>query len=194
MPPGVAIDGLGLTLPDNLSYEDWSIVGRKLADTSRSVVWFLGDWLAHGHQHFSESHWGGRPPAELYARIAQETGYAEQTLQNARAVCKKLPVSRRRDNLTFSHAAEIVGRCEDPADYEGWIDYVAQGGVSVKALRTRLRQDGATVKAEANDVGVTTVLEITRQFVRDYQAEGDLTPGMRVELRKILAPVLRDLS
>lgn len=194
LPAGVSVDGLGLTLPDNLSYEDWSLVGRKLADTSRNVVWFLGDFLAFGHAHYAETHWGGRTPSELYTRLARETGYAEQTLMNARVVCMKLPPSRRRDNLTLSHAAEIVGRCKDPEDYEGWIDYVSQGGVSVKALRSKLREDTATVAPEANDVGVNSVLETTRQFVRDFQAYGDLSPGMRVELRKILGPVIRDLS
>ena len=195
LPAGVEFDRRGLVLPDTLAYDEWSLVGRRIADTTRSVVWCLGDWLVFGQNKYRDSHWGGRVPSELYARLERETGYAEQTLKNAVTVCRSLPLSRRRDNVTFSHATEIVGRVKDPEDYEGWIDFVSQGGVSVKSLRERLRKEGAANDPEANDTATVSFLEIARQFARDYNAGiEEFTPSHRQELRKILSSVVRDLA
>jgi hypothetical protein len=194
LPVGQA-DRLGLSLPADLKYDDWVGVGRRVVELSKAATWLLGDWLVYGAQTYGASHWGGRVPHELYERLAQETGYAEQTLQNARCVCQKIPRSRRRDNVSFSHAVEIAGRVEDPEDIEGWLDFVSAGGVTVKALREKLRAASAEAHPESGDVGVTTILETARQFSRDYlAAQPRITPVMRNELRKILSTTLRDLA
>jgi hypothetical protein len=184
----------GLVIPDGLSYDDWMRVGRAVVDVNRMATWAIGDWLVYGNDRFRKSHWGDREPSELYADISEKTGLAEQTLRNAATVCRRLPISRRRDHVTFSHAVEIVGRA-DPDEHEAWVDYVSQGGVSVRQLRDRLRRDHAEHAPERADAGTTSIFETTRQFARDYNAaRSGMTPVMRVELRKILAPIFRDLA
>ena len=75
------------------------------------------------------------------------------------------------------------------------MDLVEAEGLSIKALREKLRKSTADHAPEANDQGTPSFLETARQFVRDYQsAAGEFTPAYRKELAKILEPVLRDLA
>jgi hypothetical protein len=170
-------------------------VGRRVSEASKAAMWWLGDWLAYGVSTYGKTHWGDRTPRELYERISEETGYAVDTLDKARRVCERIPRSQRRDNVSFSHAIEIVGRVDDPDDIEGWVDFVSSASISAKDLRRKLRGAGAEAHPETGDTGVTTILEAARQFSRDYLAAQErITPVMRNELRKILAPTLRDLA
>jgi hypothetical protein len=157
-------------------------------------MWRLGDWFNYGQSNYGKSKWGDRTPDNLYDQIAGQVGLSAVTLKNAKYVCAALPLSRRRDKLTFSHAQEIVGRV-DPKDFDFWINKVVTEGIKVKALREQLRKASASYKPEENDVGVKSFLETTRQYVRDFMAENSkFTPAYRAELLKILAPVLRDLG
>lgn len=169
-------------------------IGRKVTEVTGAAMWMIGDWLAYGQAHYLDSHWGKRVPEELYARIAEETGYAVQTLANAKYVCCKLPFSRRREKLTFHHAAEIVGRVPD-GQYEFWIEKTVREGYTVKGLRETLRRALSTVRLEPHDTGTKSFLEQARQFARDYAASREkFNPKMRVELRKVLEEVVRDLG
>jgi hypothetical protein len=189
------VDRFGLTLPPDLAYSEWQSIGRRVNDVVKSAMWCLGDFLAYGVATYGDTLWGGRVPTELYERLAEETGYSVGTLQNARSVCARIPRSRRRENVTYAHAQEIVGRCKTEQDIEGWLDYVSVERPTTKALRERLRTESASSHPEPADIGVTSFLETARQFSRDYASSQEaVTPVLRNELRKILAPVLRDLS
>lgn len=177
-----------------MAYEDWMSVSSRVVEVTGAALWMLGDLLAYGHANFQDTHWGKRTPSELYERLARETGYAEGTLANARVVCSRFPLSRRRDNVSFGHAVEIVGRVKDPEQYEDWVDWVSESGASVRQLRERLRTNGAAVRREVGDTGVVSFLEIARQFARDYASAKDgFSAPMRIEVAKILGPVVRDL-
>lgn len=163
-----------------------------MSEAAGATLWWIGDWLAYGDKSFPTS---GRSAYGLHVEVARITGYAEQTLHNAKCVCTALPFSRRREGLTFGHAAEIVGRA-DPQDHDKWIDRVLKEGLSVKALREELRADKSTVATEPGDTRAVSFLETTRQYVRDYLAAAgrSFTPAYRAELKKILGPVLKDVG
>ncbi len=193
-PEGCQMFQRGLALRNGLEYDEWMEVGTRLSQVTGAVMWAVGDWLAYGEHNYLKSKWGNRVPDGLYKEIAARTGYAEQTLTNAKYVCSALEFSRRRENLTFGHAAEIVGRA-DKEHYEFWMGRVEKDKLSVKSLREQLRLASATYRPEANDTGDKSFLETMTQFARDYQAEcSKFTPAYRAEAKKILAPVLRDLA
>ncbi len=185
---------LGLVVPETLNYEEWQALGSKVVETAGSVMWLIGDWLAFGHDKFQDTRWGKRVPSELYAQIAARTGYAEQTLQNARWVCSKIPLAQRRETLTFTHAAEIVGRSQ-PKDYPQWIAKVETEGMSARELREQLRRASSKFTVEPHDSGTSSILEQARQFSRDFAAASrdGLSPRVKGELRSILATTLREL-
>lgn len=196
-PPEVIEHDHGLTLAPGLDYDTWMSVGKKQATNAGASMWRLGDWLAYGQTTYKTQANGKRIfPDKLYAQIAAQIGANEITLRNAKIVCSRLALYRRRERLSFGHAQDIVSRAPEK-DWDLWIARVVDEGLSVKVLREQLRKAKATYKPEQGDVGVVSILETYRQFVRDHAAitaRTPLTPPMRRELLKILTPVLRDLG
>jgi hypothetical protein len=195
LPPSCTVTRRGLTLREGLSRDEWLGIGTKIGELAGATSWILGDFFAYGDQFYTNAKGAKQVPDGLYEKLATEIGVSYGTLANSKYVCTALPLSRRRERLTFGHAQEIVGRSE-PKDYDKWIDLAVEGGLSIKALRERMRKATATHLEEPNDKGTGSFLETTRQYVRDYQAAADskFTPAYRKELMKILAPVLKDLS
>lgn len=195
LPVGCELHRNGLTLPARLPVEEWSSIGRRVADLAGSAAWVIGDFLAYGIATYKDNIWNNRVPDGLYEKFSSQTGLSIQTLQNAKYVCSALPISRRREKLTFAHAAEIVGRApEGQVDF--WIAKAVDEGLSVKALREALRKSSAQHRDEPVDRGEPSFLEASRQYVRDYLASdpSSFTPAYRAELLRILEPVLRDLA
>lgn len=169
-------------------------IGSRLKELNGSVMWLLGDWLAYGHANYAKEQWGGRSPTGLYEQLSLETGYSISTLKNAKYLCSNLDSSRRRDNLTFSHALEIVSMAPKEEVTE-WIDKVTTEPVTVKKLREQLRRAQSDHRRESNDEGTVSILEITRQFVRDFQAESStINPQLAWKLKETLRPVLLSLG
>ena len=194
LPEGCQINRCGIAFTAPLEYDDWMKVGRRLIDVTGAAMWMVGDWLAYGHANYTESKWGKKLPDRLYAEISAQTGYSEQTLANAKCVCLALPHSLRRERLTFSHAAEIVGRVPEK-DRAFWVEEAVTKGISVKVLREKLRKKYSSAASEPDDRGESSLLESARQFVRDYQATAPgLTSMYKSELSRVLAPVIRDLG
>jgi hypothetical protein len=111
-----------------LTVADWVEQGRWLGALGRGSGWWLGDWLRYGTARYGDKY---RPAAGV-------TGYDVQSLMNMAWVAGRFELSRRRENLSFSHHAELAGL--PPADQELWLDRAAAGGLSVRALRLELRE------------------------------------------------------
>ncbi len=80
------------------TYEEWERLGERLKYISGSVQFWLGDWVNYGENRYGEK----------YAQAIDATGYEYQTIANARYIAEKVEVSRRRENLPFSHHAEVA--------------------------------------------------------------------------------------
>jgi hypothetical protein len=103
--------------------------------------WWLGDWLNRGEKRFGET----------YVQAIDETGMAYQTLANIKWVASAIDVSRRRENLTWKHHAEVAKLPPDAQDV--WLGYaesfiVTTGRpMSASSLRKAIR-DKAVKDAE----------------------------------------------
>jgi N6-adenosine-specific RNA methylase IME4 len=116
-----------LSLPDDLSYEDWERVGETLGRIGRAHQWWLGDWL-----NFGEAAYG-----EKYTQAINETGYEYGPLRNIAWTSSSVEVSRRRDTLSFSHHAEVAPLT--PREQSGWLDKAEKFGWSVAELRKQIK-------------------------------------------------------
>lgn len=127
----------------NLERNEWMVVGKRLGGISRCNQWWLGDWVRYGADR-----WG-----EKYTQAAKITGYDPRSLANMASIATAFEVSRRRDNLTWSHHVAVAALPE--AEQEAWLDRAAAEGFSVADLRTELRaalKDGPA-GPEAEDGG-----------------------------------------
>lgn len=57
---------------------------------------------------------------ETYAQAIEATGYEEQSLRNAKFVAASVEFSRRRENLSWSHHAEVASF--DADEQTRWLD------------------------------------------------------------------------
>lgn len=109
-----------------LPYVEWLRLGGRLGVAGRSVGWWLGDWLRYGSARYGSK----------YTAALRVTGYDRQTLMNMVYVATRFEVSRRRENLSWSHHAELAGL--DIAAQERWLDRAAAERLTVRDLRVEL--------------------------------------------------------
>jgi hypothetical protein len=116
-----------LTLPDDLPLDDWCRIGTKLLAVSDSSAWWIGDWLAFGHDMYPDR----------YKRAMAETSLDYQTLRNYVWVARAFPPSRRRDVLTFQHHMEVAALPQSEQDH--WLDFATRFKWSRNELRRQVR-------------------------------------------------------
>ena len=72
-----------------------------------------------------------------YKDAIAATGLDYQTLRNYAVVARRFAPSRRRDNLSFQHHAEVCALSD--GDQELWLDIAAMRGWSKRDLRRHIR-------------------------------------------------------
>jgi hypothetical protein len=110
-----------------LAHIQWLNVGRRLGAVSRCNKWWVGDWLQYG-----AARWG-----ERYSEAAKVTGYDPKSLRNIAYVASRFAPSRRRDDLSWSHHAEVAAFPDEEQD--SWLDFSTRQRLSVSDLRVELR-------------------------------------------------------
>lgn len=120
-----------------LTVGGWCDLGATLGRASRGSNWWLGDWV-----RFGQSRYGAK-----YDLAVRVTGYDVQTLTNMVYVASRFEFSRRRENVSWSIHAELAPL--EPEQQEHWLDLAASTALSVRALRTQLRQRSANARPHA---------------------------------------------
>lgn len=124
----VELTETSLAIPDGWEFDKWQNYGKRLARVSKSCTWWVGDWWRYGERQ----HYGNLEAA------AATVGVEYQALANAGWVAGKVEFSRRRENLSWSHHAEIAAL--DAEDQDELLDKAEQLNLSVQALRSAVKQ------------------------------------------------------
>jgi Thioredoxin len=120
---------VGLSLPASLSFERWQALGRRIGSITNASSWWLGDWAFYGQGSYGEK----------YKQAIEVTGLDHQTLRNYAWVAGRFDLSRRRDNLSFAHHAEVAALLDEEQDE--WLDLAERSRWSRNELRARLRKE-----------------------------------------------------
>lgn len=128
---------IGWTPPGGLDAGGWASAGRRLGAIGRCIQWLLGDWITYGNEKF-----GNR-----YAKASKITGYDTQSLMNMVYVASRFSISRRRENLSWSHHEALAAL--DLEEQEHWLDQAAEHRWSVSDLRMMLRMSRKEAEAES---------------------------------------------
>jgi hypothetical protein len=110
-----------------LPIDSWKALGVKITLYSEATRWWLGDWLTFGQMKYGRR----------YKEGVALTGLDYQTLRNYAVVARRFELSRRRDNLSFQHHAEVCALPNDDQDF--WLDIAGDNRWSKTELRRRLR-------------------------------------------------------
>jgi hypothetical protein len=114
-------------------------VGRRFGEIGRCSQWWLGDWILYGNQRFGER----------YTRAVKLTGYDVQSLMNMVYVASRFAISRRREDLSWSHHAALAAL--NIAEQEHWLGRAGAERLSVADLRVELRSRRHALKAAEGD-------------------------------------------
>jgi hypothetical protein len=126
---GVRSTTTGARFDPLLPFETWLELGSRLGVYANATSWWLGDWLAFGQMKYGRR----------YKEALAATGLDYQTLRNYAMVARRFEPSRRRDDLSFQHHAEVCALPDD--DQDRWLRAAAAGRWSRNELRRRLRAD-----------------------------------------------------
>jgi hypothetical protein len=130
----ISVTPVGWAADADLSFSEWIEQGRRIGVAGRGAGWWIGDWVRYGATRY-----GGR-----YARAARVTGYDHKTLANMVYVASRFEISRRRENLSWSHHAELAAL--DVEEQERWLDRVEADGLSVQRLRQELAAEPSSAR------------------------------------------------
>lgn len=125
--PHFQFDKMGIEIIGNPSFEEWEQCGTVLGRVEKAVHWWIGDWLNWGEQT-----WG-----EMYAQAMDETGFDYSTIRNDKWVSSQIELSRRRDNLSWSHHQEIAAL--EPGEQDRLLEQAEANGWTRQELRREVR-------------------------------------------------------
>jgi hypothetical protein len=123
------ISSIAWVAEPDLAYDEWLRLGTRLGLTGRNAGWWIGDWVRYGTAVYGSK----------YTVAARVTGYDPQTLMNMVYVATRFETSRRRENLSWSHHAELAPF--DVDEQEHWLDRATIERLSVRDLRELLADE-----------------------------------------------------
>lgn len=144
-------DAVSLHLPEDMTFDDWSSVGRTLQQMERSVMWWVGDWLRFGERKYGET----------YTQAVDDTGYSVDTLKQAKWVAGAIEPCDRSHNLSWSHHMVAAGL--DPERRREVLAIAERDGLSKRGLQSLCRQEKNRIGSK-NDT--CTVSDLARLIER----------------------------
>jgi hypothetical protein len=137
-----SISRAGLSIADDTPPEIMQQLGKDIVTARNACQWLLGDWLNEAEARYGE----------MYAQFIEQTGYSAQTLYNTKWVASRFEISRRRENLSFSHHAAVASL--EPELSDSLLEKAEQGQWSAKELRNaagtaKIAYDQSMAEAEA---------------------------------------------
>lgn len=118
---------LGLNISESVTIQDWLEVGETLKAIERGIQFALGDWLA----------WGELTYGEMASQGLDDIDYG--LLRSYKWVSGAIPMSLRKDTITWSHHKEIAGVA--PELREHYLYLAESDNLTVRALRKKINED-----------------------------------------------------
>jgi N6-adenosine-specific RNA methylase IME4 len=125
--PGFVLSRTGLVPEGRPTFDSWQEAGTKLRLVEDAVHWWIGDWLRYGEQTYGE----------MYTQALEVTQYDYQTLRDAKWVSSKVELSRRRDNVPWSHHREVAPL--EPDEQDALLNQAEAEGLTRRDFRERVR-------------------------------------------------------
>lgn len=142
-----------LHLPAHLTFNEWQRVGEQLEAQQNASLWWIADWAAEGERRYRRDY--GEALERLYER---------KSLRNVASIARSVEPSRRRDNLSFSHHAEVAAL--DPEWQTVWLDDAESHGWSTRELRARISEWRGNGAARIDALTIRAVAELHDLCVR----------------------------
>ncbi len=192
----VEITESGLTIREDLSFDEWAELGTHLVRAGRTTAFLIGDWINYGE---SRKDYGDK-----YTEALKSTGYDYNTLRHFARVARQVSLCVRTHNLSWEHHRKVAS-LKDPDEQRRWLNVAAEAAAKGEPISTRrlgksiLR--GRVVSTDElqeqdNDRGIDNVHPYVNRIVawwgkmkRDGWLD-EATEEQRANLREDLRPVV----
>jgi hypothetical protein len=158
----------GLLFQSIPHFRKWELIGEQIFSVAESSTWWIADWLAYGETTFQER----------YREAIRKTSLNYQTLRNYAWGARRFDLSRRRDNLSFGHHAEVAAL--DPPEQDFWLRKAEEYGWSRNYLRTQVRASlrERTTSDSPDTGGLDATDDVAeRRRLPPAESTGDLVGG-----------------
>jgi hypothetical protein len=129
----------GMVFSGKLALRDWESIGECLNSMADSATWWIADWLLFGESAYMER----------YEEAIRRTSLSYQTLRNYAWVARRFELSRRRDNLSFGHHAEVAAL--SLPEQEFWLRKTEESDWSRNRLRAEVRRSLRECRSDSSN-------------------------------------------
>lgn len=96
--PKCKLTRTSLEMSEDATQDDYRTAIQALAQLNEGLQWWVGDWLVQAEKNYGST----------YSGWVAGLGFNYQTLANWKTVSRLVTFSRRRENLTWQHHAEVA--------------------------------------------------------------------------------------
>ena len=139
-----------MLLNPTLPFDEWEKIGSQLSTIQEGLMFWVGDWLNFGEEHFGEA----------YAQAMEATGYSYNTLKTAKYVTKKFPPELRinSDNIKFTHYSAVAGK--EPEEAISLLRDASENRLTVSELKAKI-SGGKPSKGDEQDAPGESFVHVT---------------------------------
>jgi hypothetical protein len=170
---------LSLASRTDLDISTFEAIARFLGRIHDGSKWWVADLLLEAEARFGEAAY----------QVAEATGRSERTLANWVWVASRVPRSRRREELTFTHHV-VVAPLEYP-EQRRWLQRAVDEGFSSRELRVaiaaaRALEDGDSTAAAAD---CQELLDQAAASLRERLLSCGYPGDLSLEIKLVAPPV-----
>lgn len=119
-----ALTANGLSIPANVTQDEWADIGKVINHLDNSMAWVAGDWAAYANKA-----WG-----MTYESMAATFGYETQTLRLYASVCREYgDLLTRNQQVSFTHHRAVIGEVMENRIF--WLHEAEKYGWTVSQMR-----------------------------------------------------------
>lgn len=167
--PKFTINPTGIQFHDELSFDEWDALGKKLAPLGKSIGFIIGDWINYGETRYGEK----------YERALDRTGMTYTTLANFSYVARKVEISLRNEKLDFTQHY-VVAKLKTDDEKRHWLKMAEKHKLSIRRLRKSINFGRLATEKEVQgdpaDRGYVTYLALLNRIRRWWARETDKAP------------------
>lgn len=190
------ITPVGIDVIGEPTFNQWLECGRFLYKSSKSLHFLIGDWLLIG-----EFRW-----KDTYREAVERFGFEIQTLRNDKWIAQRIPLERRREDLSFSHHKEVADLEEE--EQEELLEKATKEKLSTRDLikliqKHSMNNENSTKKVSPRgdtsadkepETPIGGVMRIGRQFHEALKSFTSSDPELNYNQKEDLKELLEDIA
>jgi N6-adenosine-specific RNA methylase IME4 len=124
-----------LTINEDITIDEWKILGQSLKQVEGSVQFWIGDWARFGDK---KGFLGKYTDSKVYDELEDITGLERNTIQQYKSIAEKTSCTRVQD-LDYAHHREVA-KLPEVKQIE-FLNLASENNLSVRELREEIRRD-----------------------------------------------------